>query len=446
MKVLVIGSGGREHAITWKVSQSKKVKKIYCAPGNGGMAQIAELVNINAENIEGLLKFAKENKIDLTIVGPETPLVLGIVNKFTAVGLRIFGPTKEVARLEGSKVFSKKIMAELGVPTADFQIFNNTEDAIKYIEKKGAPIVIKADGLCGGKGVIVCKTIAEAKGAVEAIIKDKKFGAAGEQIVIEDCLIGEEASIIVISDGKNVVLLASSQDHKAIYDGDKGPNTGGMGAYSPAPVITDDLFKIIMKDVIYPVIKGLADKSTPYKGTLYAGLMVTKDGPKVLEFNARFGDPETQAIFPRLKDDIIELMEASIDGTLGKKKLNWNKKPCVSVVVASGGYPEKYEKGKVINGLEEAGKTKDVVVFHAGTVLIEDKKNGTKNFITNGGRVLNVTALGNNVKDAIERAYAALDKIKFDKMYYRRDIGYRAMNRKGGDGYEKESCLSNYGK
>ena len=430
MKVLIVGSGGREHAITWKIAQSKQVNKIYCAPGNGGMAQLAELVNIGAEDIDALLSFAKENKIDLTIIGPEVPLVEGAVDRFEQAGLRVFGPTKELANLEGSKVFAKETMARLGVPTAGFEVFDNAEDAATYINDKGAPVVVKADGLCAGKGVMVCKTKDEALGAIKLIMEDKKFGAAGDRVIIEDCLAGEEASIIVLSDGKNVLPLASSQDHKAISDGDKGENTGGMGAYSPAPVVTNKLSEEIMKTVINPIVKGLAKEGKFFKGVLYAGLMITREGSKVLEFNVRFGDPETQAIFPRLKNDLIELIQASIDGKLGTTKLEWDPRPCVSVVVASGGYPGKYEKGKVINGLDEAGKLKDVVVFHAGTKAGARGQGPGASIVTNGGRVLNVTALGKDIKEAIDKAYEAVGKISFEKMYYRRDIGYRALERR----------------
>lgn len=424
MKVLIVGSGGREHALTWKIAQSGQVDKIYCAPGNGGMARLAELVDIKAEDIEGLLNFAKEKKVGLTVVGPETPLVEGIVDRFQSEGLRVFGPKKELADLEGSKVFAKETMERLGVPTARFKVFYSPQGARDYIKKKGAPLVVKADGLAAGKGVFVCKTVADAIEAVKITMEDKKFGPAGDRVVIEDCLIGEEVSVIVLSDGENAVSLASSQDHKAIYDGDKGENTGGMGAYSPAPVLTGEMSERIDREIITPVIKGLAGEGKFYKGVLYAGIMITGDGPKVLEFNVRFGDPETQAVLPRLKDDLVELIQASIDGKLGSRKLNWDKRPCVSVVMASGGYPGKCEKGKVINGLEETDKMKDVVVFHAGTRLEE-------RFVTTGGRVLNVTALGEDIKDAIGRAYEAVSRIDFDKAYYRRDIGHRALARIG---------------
>ncbi|MDP3791226.1 MAG: phosphoribosylamine--glycine ligase [Candidatus Omnitrophota bacterium] len=426
MKILVIGSGGREHAICWKVAQSPKCGKLYCAPGNGGISEVAELVDIKADDIEGLIKFAKEKSIDLTIVGPEGPLVAGIVDKFEKKGLRIFGPSKDCALLEGSKVFAKELMKSAGVPTADFKVFDSYDKALKYLEGKAPPVVIKADGLCAGKGVVVCKTITEATDAVKDMMVKRAFGDAANNVIIEDCLIGEEASIIVISDGKNVVSLASSQDHKRIFDGDKGLNTGGMGAYSPAPVVTEALFEDIMDRVVWPVIKTLAKLGKPYKGVLYAGIMVTKDGPKVLEFNTRFGDPETQAILPRLKSDLVEVIEKAIDGKLAGYSLQWDARPCVSVVVASGGYPGDYQKGIEIKDLEFAKALKDVVIFHAGTKKGRRLADGNSTFITNGGRVLNVTALGSDIKTAIDNCYNAVGKINFDRMHYRRDIGYRA--------------------
>ncbi len=352
MRVLVIGSGGREHALAWKIAKSPKCAKLYCAPGNGGIACLAELVDIKADDVEGLLNFAKTNKIDLTVVGPEVPLVKGVVDAFQKARLKVFGPVEELAAIEGSKVFSKELMKRLNIPTADFKIFDKYDDAVKYIKATPPPYVIKADGLCAGKGVVVCKAYEDAKSALKSIMADRAFGDAGNRVIIEECLVGEEASIIVVSDGKNVVPLASSQDHKRIFNGDKGPNTGGMGAYSPAPVVTDKLLKEIMDRVIYPVINGLAKEGKVYKGALYAGIMVTDKGAFVLEFNARFGDPETQAILPRLKSDIVELMERAIDGKLEGYKPEWDPRPCVSVVVAAGGYPGDYEKGMEINGLE----------------------------------------------------------------------------------------------
>lgn len=432
MKILVIGSGGREHALCWKIAQSPRCEKLYCAPGNGGISEVAKLVNINADDINGLLHFAKAERIDLTVVGPETPLVAGIVDAFQKEGLKIFGPAKEVARLEGSKVFAKEMMRRFGVPTADFKVFDKADDALKFLDTRKSPVVVKADGLCAGKGVVVSKTIDEAKAAVKSMMVEKIFGPSGNRVIIEDCLVGQEASIIVIADGINVIPLASSQDHKRIFDGDRGPNTGGMGAYSPAPIVTDELFKYILDTVIYPMINGLAKESLSYKGALYAGIMVTEKGPFVLEFNTRFGDPETQAILPRLKSDIVDAMERAIDGKLGGCSLEWDKRPCVSVVVASGGYPGDYEKGMEIKGLDEIKRLKDVVVFHAGTKLGRRATDEGKRFITNGGRVLNVTALGSDIKKAIENCYKAITLVHFEKMHYRRDIGHRALNKNEG--------------
>lgn len=426
MKILVIGSGGREHALCWKIAASPKCSKLYCAPGNGGISEIAELVAIKADDIKGLLDFAKEKKIDLTVVGPEAPLVAGIVDTFEKNSLKIFGPSKYCAMLEGSKVFSKELMKNNNVPTADFKVFDSYSEALKYLDNKKPPVVVKADGLCAGKGVVVCKTIQEAKTAAEDMLVKKIFGGAGRRVIIEDCLIGEEASIIVMSDGKNVVNLASSQDHKRIFDGDKGPNTGGMGAYSPAPVVTKDIMKEVMDNVIQPVIKEMAKSGNPYKGALYAGIMITKDGPKVLEFNTRFGDPETQAIIPRLNSDLVEAMEMAVGGRLEGYELKWDPRACVSVVVASGGYPGDYEKGLEIEGLEATKSLNDVVIFHAGTNKGRRLTDGNSTFITNGGRVLNVTALGSDIKDAINNCYNAIGKVKFEGMHYRRDIGARA--------------------
>lgn len=424
MKMLVVGGGGREHAIVWKMHQSKKVDKIFCAPGNGGIKKIAELVNIKMDDIEGLLDFAKDKKIDLTVVGPEVSLVNGIVDRFLEEGLKIFGPSKELAMLEGSKVFAKEAMRRFGVPTADFKVFDDPLEAKSYLKKRGIPIVVKADGLAAGKGVIVARTIKEAEEAIDAILVKKIFGASGERIILEDCLEGEEASILVFSDGKNIVPLVSSQDHKRIFDGDKGPNTGGMGAYSPAPVVSGKLFNDIIDNVFRPVIDGFAKEGKFYKGVLYGGVMITKDGPMVLEFNVRFGDPETQAILPRLKSDLVDIVLACIDGTLGSIRVDWDKRTCLCVVVASKGYPAAYEKHKEIAGLEEVEKIKDVVSFHGGTV----SENGK--IFTSGGRVLGMTGLGEDIMSAKNTTYNAINKIKFEGMQYRKDIGNRAI-RKG---------------
>jgi len=424
MRVLVVGSGGREHALVWKIAQSPRVKAIFAAPGNGGMAQLATLVDIKADDIDGLLAFARDEKIDLTVIGPEAPLVNGIVDIFEKEGLRVFGPGKETARLEGSKAFSKEIMVEFGVPTALFGAFTNKDEALRYLEEKGAPCVVKADGLAAGKGVFVCKTKAEAVSAIEETMTKRVFGDAGDRIVIEECLVGEEASVIVVSDGENIAPMASSQDHKRIFDNDEGPNTGGMGAYTPAPIVAGAKLAEVIKVTIEPVIKGLKDKGTPYKGVLYAGIMMTDKGPYVLEFNVRFGDPETQAILPRMKSDLVDIIEASIDGALDKVKNEWDDRYCVSIVAASKGYPGSYEKGKEIKGIGAAEKPGDVVVFHAGT-----KEEGGK-VLTSGGRVLGITALGKGIDRAAKKAYEAASKISFDGIYYRKDIAKRALNRK----------------
>jgi len=424
MQVLVIGSGGREHTLVWKLAQSPKVKKIYCAPGNGGISKHAEMVDIKQDDIDGLLKFTKEKRIDLVVVGPERPLALGIVDLFQSEGIRIFGPTKELAKMESSKAFSKELMKKFGVPTADFKIFKDSEEAKSYVRTKGAPIVIKADGLAYGKGVVVAKEKEEALGAVANIMDYKLFGNSGDMVIVEDCLQGEEASILVISDGRDYVCLASSQDHKRIFDEDKGPNTGGMGAYSPAPIVTDEIFRDIKVNIITPIIKGLANEGKPYKGVLYAGLMITGDGPKVLEFNVRFGDPEAQAILPRLKTDLVDVIEAAIDGKLSEtQELEWSDKACVCVVMASGGYPGDYKKGLEIRGLKAFEGLEDIIVFHAGTKI----QNG--NLLTDGGRVLGVTALGDDIENAISRSYEAVSKISFESAYYRKDIGAKALSR-----------------
>jgi phosphoribosylamine---glycine ligase len=423
MRILVIGSGGREHAIVWKLSQSEKVKKIFCAPGNGGIKEIAELVDIKSDDIPGLLDFAKNNNIDLTVVGPEAPLVKGIVDIFKENGLKAFGPYKDVAMLEGSKVFSKELMIKFGLATAGFKVFDNPQDAKKYLNEKGMPIVIKADGLAAGKGVIIPKTIEEGEAAIDSIMVNKVFGESGDRIILEDCLEGEEASMLVFTDGKTIAPMESAQDHKRIFDNDKGPNTGGMGAYSPAPVVSKKVLESVIKNVFKPLIDGLREEGRIYKGVLYAGLMITKNGPMVLEFNVRFGDPETQAILPRLKSDLADIMLACVEGTLDKIDVKWDKSMCISVVCASKGYPDTYEKNIEISGLKEAGKIKDVVVFHAGT------KNVGGKIFTDGGRVLGVTSLGKDIKSAKINAYKAIEKIKFKGMQYRKDIGDKAINR-----------------
>lgn len=422
MRILVVGSGGREHALVWKIAQSRLCDKIFCAPGNGGISQIAECIDIKADDVSGLLKFAQKEKIGLTVAGPEVVLSLGIVDEFEKAGLKIFGPAKLAANLEASKIFSKELMAKYRVPTAAFKVFDNPEEAKKYIEKLGAPCVVKADGLASGKGVVVAKTVDEAKNAVTSMMQEKIFGEAGNKIIVEERLEGQEASILVITDSKEVVSLASAQDHKRIFDNDEGQNTGGMGAYSPAPVVTPGLFKEILDKIIYRTIDGLAKEGIDYRGVLYAGVMLTKDGPKTLEFNVRFGDPETQAILPRLKSDLLEIMLVAREGRLSKiRSLEWDNRACVCVVCAAGGYPGNYAKDKEISGLDAAEKSDGIVVFHAGT-----KKAGNK-ILTSGGRVLGVTGLGDSIKEAINKTYSAVNKINFEGMHYRKDIGRKAI-------------------
>ena len=423
MKVLVIGSGGREHAYAWKVAQSPLVKKVFCAPGNAGIATVATCVPIDAEDVESLLAFAKKEDIDLTICGPEGPLAKGVVDLFEAEGLKIFGASQKAAELEASKSFSKYIMEKYGIPTAKGQTFTRVQAARAYVKKTGAPIVVKADGLAAGKGVIVCQTEKEALEALDRVMVKKEFGAAGNKAVVEECLVGEEASFIAFTDGKTVLPLPSSQDHKAVFDGDKGPNTGGMGAYSPAPIVDRYLHERIMKEVMIPTVKGMAAEGRPYKGFLYAGLMIDGDKIGVLEFNARLGDPEAQPLLMRVKSDIVPIMLAIIDGCLDQCRLELDQRATVCVVMASGGYPGKYGKGFPISGLDAARRMKDVVVFHAGT--------GTKDnqVVANGGRVLGVTALGDTVEKAIARAYQAVDKIAWQKVHYRKDIGQKALRR-----------------
>lgn len=420
MKVLIIGGGGREHALAWKLEQSKKVSSLFIAPGNPGTRQHGENRTIPAEDVEGLRAFALKEKIDLTVVGPELPLTLGIVDAFTASGLRIFGPTRHAAELEGSKVFCKELMVKYKIPTAWYKKFDNYEKAVSYIETHDGPYVVKADGLAAGKGVIICRTKKEAADAVDLIIRKKAFGVAGKRIIIEEFLEGEEASYLAITDGKTVVPLAPAQDHKAIFDGDRGPNTGGMGAYSPAPLITPTLEKEIMETIMVPTVKAMEAEGRPYKGVLYAGLMISGGRPKVLEFNCRFGDPETQPILMRLEDDLFDLLLAAAEERLEGVTLNWGR-PAVCVVMSSKGYPGDYRKGDGINGLEEASRLKDVMVFHAGTAMKEGK------VVTSGGRVLGVTALGDDIKGAMENAYKAVSLISWDGAYYRLDIGKKAV-------------------
>ena len=421
MKVLVVGGGGREHALVWKIAESPKVSKIYCAPGNAGISEQAEIVPIKANDLKGLLEFALKEKIDLTVVGPEDPLTRGIVDLFESKGLTIFGSSQKAAEIEGSKAFAKDMMRRYHIPTASYEIFEGPKEAVAHIRRKGPPIVVKADGLAAGKGVIVCKTVKEAVQWVERIMVEKVFGEAGNRVVIEECLVGEEASYIAFTDGKVILPMASSQDHKPVFDGDKGPNTGGMGAYSPAPVVTDRVHERIMEKILRPIIQGMGEEGRPYKGVLYAGLMIDNDHPKVLEFNARFGDPETQPVLMRMKGDIIPVLEACIDGSLSRCKIEWDGRASVCVVMASSGYPGDYEKGRVIKGLQEVSRMKDIFVFHAGTALKEGE------MVTNGGRVLGVTGLGEDIPRAIERTYEAVKKISWDGVHYRTDIGEKAL-------------------
>ena len=425
MKVLIIGSGGREHALAWHVAQSVKVEKVYVTPGNAGteLATGVENVPLVADDIDGLLSFAGNNHIDLSIVGPEAPLTAGIVDRFTTAGLPCFGPTAAAAQLEGSKAFAKDFMARHGIPTAAYGNFTDIDEAIQFIHKQGAPIVIKADGLAAGKGVIIAQTMAEAETAVRDMLAGNAFGEAGRRVVIEEFLNGEEASFIVMADDEHILPLATSQDHKTLNDGDCGPNTGGMGAYSPAPVIDAELHQRIMHNVIRPTVRGMAEQGMPFTGFLYAGLMILPCGElKVLEFNVRFGDPETQPILMRLQSDLAELCLAAVHGKLDQMTAQWDPRPCLGVVLAAGGYPGDYLKGQVISGLNEESQN-DLRVFHAGTKL----ENGQ--VVTAGGRVLCVCALGESVKDAAANAYSGCRQIHWDKLFYRRDIGHRAISR-----------------
>ena len=424
MKVLIIGSGGREHALSWKIAQSPLVKSVYVAPGNGGTELESNITNVNisSDDIEGLSTFALKNKINLTIVGPEDPLVKGITDNFTEKGLKCFGPTKDAAKLEGSKDFMKKFLEDNQIPTAEYKSFKCVDRAINYVEEKGCPIVIKADGLAAGKGVTIARTIQEAKDAIVKSLESEIFGEAGKKIVIEEFLEGEEASFIVITDGKTAIPFASSQDHKARDDGDKGPNTGGMGAYSPAPIVNETIHKKIMDDVIYPTIDGLKKLGYPYCGFLYAGMMISKNNEiKVLEFNCRFGDPETQPIMMRLKSDLADICNKACEGKLENQTLDWDSRKAVGIVMAAKGYPNDYKKGEKIKNLpiEHDG----FKVFHAGTEYVDG------DIRSNGGRVLCITTLGDSVQSAQKRAYSKLSSIKWDDSFYREDIGYRAIER-----------------
>ena len=421
MKILVVGSGGREHALVWKLSQSDHVERVYCAPGNPGTAKDGENVAIGADHIDALMAFAQKESVGLTVVGPEAPLVAGMVDRFTAAGLRVFGPTAQAAQLEGSKVFAKDLMRTYNIPTAEFQKFDDAARAAQYIRSRHGPVVVKADGLAAGKGVMVCSTQQEALDALGQIMNDKAFGQAGDRVVVEERLIGQEASLLAFTDGKTIYSMQSAQDHKAIFDGDQGPNTGGMGAYSPAPIVTDELLAEVERDILVPTVHGMKRQRCPFTGVLYAGLMITAAGPKVLEFNVRFGDPEAQPIFMRLKSDLVEVIEAVLDGRLDEVSLEWDPRPAVCVVMASAGYPASSDKGRPITGIDQAEALGDVKVFHAGTADNDGQ------VVTHGGRVLGVTALGDDLMGAQQRAYAAVGKISFQGMQYRCDIGDKGM-------------------
>jgi len=424
MRVLVIGSGGREHALCWKISRSPLVDEVFCAPGNDGMLGDATCIDIKANDIEDLVKFVKSNDVDLTVVGPEAPLVDGLVDVFKAEGLYAFGPGRDAAMLEGSKAFAKTIMKKYNIPTASFAIFNDPEQAREYASEAPYKVVVKADGLAAGKGAIVTENSSDANMAIDRIMVKKEFGDAGEKVVIEKRLEGEEASFIAISDGEHILPMASSQDHKPVYDGDKGPNTGGMGAYSPAPVVNEKVYVRVMEDILYPLIRGIKEMGVPYRGVIYAGLMVGDEMPSVLEFNVRMGDPETQPLLMRLKSDIVPIMtEVAHGGSIKDMSLDWDTRAGVCVVMASGGYPGSYEKGKVITGIEDAEKIEGVKIFCSGV-----KRQGDT-LLTSGGRVLGVTALGEGIAKAVEKAYHAVDKISFDAAHFRKDIGKKALEK-----------------
>ncbi|MFO7576578.1 MAG: phosphoribosylamine--glycine ligase [Pelovirga sp.] len=422
MKILVVGGGGREHALIWKIAQSPLVEQIYCAPGNPGIAQLAECVHIEADEIEALVEFAGAEQVDLTVVGPEVPLTLGIVDRFQAAGLTIFGPSRAAAQIEGSKRFSKELMARHGIPTAAYRSFSDHDEAVAYIRTQGAPIVIKADGLAAGKGVVVAMTEAEAVAAVDQMMLGQVFGAAGASVVIEEFMTGEEASFFAFTDGSVILPLASSQDHKRVFDDDQGPNTGGMGAYSPAPVVTPALHQIIVDSIVRPTIEGMAKDGCPYSGILYVGLMIKDGQPRVVEYNARFGDPEAQPLLMRMKSDIVPILAACARGHLAGLQIDWHDKAAVCVVMASGGYPADYTRGFPIHGLDAAAAVEDLMVFHAGTALEQGV------VVNRGGRVLGVTGVGDTVRQAIDKAYAGVRLISWEKVHYRHDIGARALH------------------
>jgi phosphoribosylamine--glycine ligase len=427
MKVMVVGGGGREHALVWKLAQSPEMTQLYCAPGNAGIARHAQCVPIQAHEIERLVAFAQEQRIDLTVVGPEEPLVRGIADRFKEKRLALLGVSAGAAQLEGSKAFAKELMARHGIPTAAFGVFSTPEAARAYVRKMGAPIVVKADGLAAGKGVFPCASVEEALKAVDTVMVERAFGAAGERVVVEEFLEGEEASFLALTDGETLLPFPSAQDHKAVFDGDQGPNTGGMGAYSPAPVVTPDLHDRVMEEIMTPTVRAMEQEGFSYRGVLYAGLMICRGQAKVLEFNVRLGDPEAQPLLMRLKGDLVPLMLATVQGRLREARVEWDSRATVCVVMASQGYPGSYEKGRPISGLSEIEGTEDVVVFHAGTAERDGR------IVTHGGRVLGVTARGEDVGEAIRRAYSVVERIHWDGAHFRRDIGMKALQRaKGG--------------
>ena len=419
MKVLVVGSGGREHAICWALHKSPKVTELYCAPGNGGIGEIARCVDVKATDIPGMVAWAKENQMDFVMVAPDDPLAMGMVDAMEASGIRAFGPKANAAIIEGSKAFSKALMKKYGIPTAAYEVFTDKDAALSYVEAQGAPIVVKCDGLALGKGVVVAQTLEEAKAAVVNMMENKAFGAAGAKVVIEECMTGPEVTVLAFTDGKTIVPMPSSQDHKRAYDGDKGPNTGGMGAISPCPNYTPELSKICMDTIFLPTVKALNAEGRTFKGVIYFGMMLTPEGPKVVEYNARFGDPECQAVLSLLETDLMDILEACVDGTLDQLDVKFKDAASCCLVLASGGYPVAYEKGKEITGLDQV---KDAVVFHAGT-----KKQDGK-FLTNGGRVLGVTAVAPTLREAVVKAYAAAGPVNFEKMHFRTDIGYHILD------------------
>ncbi len=421
MKVLVIGGGGREHALVWKLSQSPKVKQLYCAPGNPGIAGLAQCVEIRPDDLSGLLSFAQSHKIDLTVVGPELPLTLGVVDRFQQAGLRIFGPTKAASMIEASKVYAKQFMKTYQIPTAKAQSFDSIEKALAYAQQQQFPLVIKAEGLAAGKGVVIAQTMGEAETAIHRIMESKVFGSAGDRIVIEEFLAGEEATVLVFTDGHGIGLMPASQDHKRLKDQDQGENTGGMGAYAPAPVVTPEIQDQVLRRIVKPTLQGLSKEGSPYKGILYVGLMICQDGPKVLEFNCRFGDPEAQVVLPLLDSDLVDVIEAVIESRLDRLSVRWKAASAICVVLASAGYPGEPKTGISISGLDQAGQFEQVFVFHAGTALRRKK------VVTNGGRVLGITALGSDLRSARDRMYQAVDKVHFEGMQYRRDIGAKAL-------------------